>query len=86
MKDDEKKTIRRIYNCSNKLCKDSCVYCNYRDQASKMVLEFILMDMHTFYKNNNKMLGAWDVKDIINQTYKKLREMENNITKEEEND
>lgn len=79
MKEDEKHTLKRVYRCANKKCPESCMYCTYRDNAAQMVLDFILMDMHTFHKNNGKMLGSWDVKDILVKTYNKLREMEKEI-------
>ena len=65
----------RVMNCmSNEDCK--CMYCNYKNNAADMVVEFLSRDIMTFEKNNGARFCTYDLKDIFFKAIMEIKKME----------
>lgn len=65
----------RVIQCmSNKDCE--CLYCNYRNNAAQMAVDFIAMDIVAFEKNSNVKFCTFDMKDIFFKAILEIKKME----------
>ena len=75
----------RVINCmSSEDCE--CMYCNYRNSAAQMVVEFLAKDITTFEKNHGAKFCTFDLKDIFFKAIYKVKEWEKEPSGGEETD
>ena len=66
---------KRVVQCmSNKDCE--CMYCNYRNNAATMAVDFIARDIITFEKNSGTRFCTFDLKDIFFKAILEIKKME----------
>ena len=65
----------RVVQCmSNDDCK--CMYCNYRNSAASMVVDFLSRDMIAFENNSKARFCTFDLKDIFFKAIMEIKSME----------
>ena len=74
---------KRVVQCmSNKDCE--CMYCNYRNSAASMAVDFIARDIMTFEKNSGARFCTFDLKDIFFKAILEIKKMEKENADDEE--
>lgn len=65
----------RVINCmKSENC--GCMYCNYRNGAATMLIEFLSRDMINFENNANASMCTFDLKDILFKAIMEIKKME----------
>ena len=65
----------RVINCmTNPTCK--CMYCTYKKNATKMMVDFLARDVLQFEKNTGATLCTYDMKDVLFRAINEIKNME----------
>lgn len=76
----------RVINCMSTGDDCECMYCNYRNNASQMVVEFLAKDITNFENNSGAKMCTYDLKDIFFKAIYKVKEWEKESSESEEED